>query len=158
MKLRNLTIVGAIVAIILTIAAFAQKNSVGIAGGSDKQVQYNDGTGLNGISNGSSGQFLGSNGAGSPPSMKNLPNPSPDTVTHTTSSGAITVSGGTVGLGSGGALAMTLATPTNPGQDGTVLVIVAETAQAHTVTTAANKIKAPIPAAIPSHLPTSATW
>lgn len=59
--------------------------------------------------------------------------------THETVAGAIPLVSGVYGLGSGAALAMTLATPT-AAQDGTVLTIVAETAHAHTVTTAANKI------------------
>jgi hypothetical protein len=58
---------------------------------------------------------------------------------HVTVAGAIPVSSGVYGLGSAGALAMTLATPT-AAQDGTLINVVAETAQAHTVTTAANKI------------------
>jgi len=62
-----------------------------------------------------------------------------DAVTHATASGAIPVVTGAYGLGSGAALAMLLATPTNL-QDGTQLFIAAETAHAHTVTTAANKI------------------
>jgi hypothetical protein len=60
-------------------------------------------------------------------------------VTHATVAGAIPVATGSTGIGSGGALAMTLATPTNA-QDGTVIEVFAETAHAHTVTTAANKI------------------
>ena len=67
--------------------------------------------------------------------------PATDGVTHAVASGAIAVASGTVGLGSGGALAMTLATPANPGDDGKQIFIVAETAHAHTVTTAANVIK-----------------
>jgi hypothetical protein len=59
--------------------------------------------------------------------------------THVVASDAIPVVSGTYGLGSGGALAMTLATPSSP-QDGTVLTITAETAHAHTITTAGNKI------------------
>jgi hypothetical protein len=140
MKSKNL-LLGAIGAVILAIACFAQTNSIGTAGGADKQIQVNSGTGLAGISNGSTGQVMTSNGASLAPTMQNLPSPLPDTVTHATTSGAIAVSGGTVGLGSSGVLAETLATPTNPGQDGTVIVIVAETAHAHTVTTAANVIK-----------------
>lgn len=58
---------------------------------------------------------------------------------HATVAGAIAVQTGTVGLGSGAALAMTLATPTNA-QDGTRITVTAETAHAHTVTAAANKI------------------
>ena len=68
-----------------------------------------------------------------------------DVVIHKTASGAIAIASGTVGLGSTGALAMTLATPVagapGVGQDGTRIFIVAETAHAHTVTTAANIIK-----------------
>lgn len=67
--------------------------------------------------------------------------PATDSVTHETVSGAIPVTSGTYGLGSGGALAETLATPADPADDGKQLWIVAETAHAHTVTTAANKIK-----------------
>ena len=62
-----------------------------------------------------------------------------DQVTHAVASGAIPVATGTIGLGSVGALAMTLAQPTNA-QDGTIVFITAETAHAHTVTTAANGI------------------
>jgi hypothetical protein len=53
-------------------------------------------------------------------------------VTHEVTSTAIPVVSGIYGLGSAGALAMTLATPT-AAQDGTELYIVAETAHAHTV-------------------------
>jgi hypothetical protein len=60
-------------------------------------------------------------------------------VTHVAAAGAVPVVAGTYGLGSAGALAMTLATPTNA-QDGTTLYIVAETAHAHTVKTANNII------------------
>lgn len=60
-------------------------------------------------------------------------------VTHYVAAGAIPVAQGTAGIGSAGALAMTLAQPTNA-QDGTVLFITAETSHAHTVTTAANGI------------------
>jgi Uncharacterized conserved protein (DUF2190) len=67
--------------------------------------------------------------------------PATDGVTHAVASGAIAVASGTVGLGSGGALAMTLATPADPADDGKQIFIVAETAHAHTVTTSANKIK-----------------
>jgi hypothetical protein len=67
--------------------------------------------------------------------------PATDSVTHAVAGGAIAVASGTVGLGSGGALAMTLATPANPADDGKQIFIVAETAHAHTVTTAANVIK-----------------
>jgi len=62
-----------------------------------------------------------------------------DAVTHAVSSGAIAIANGAIGLGSAGPLAMTLDTPTLA-QDGTVITITAETAQAHTVTTSANKI------------------
>ena len=62
-----------------------------------------------------------------------------DTATHYVASGAIPVASGIAGLGSGAAIAMTLANPT-VGQDGTTIFITAETAHAHTVTTAANKI------------------
>lgn len=141
MKNRKLHIGIAVAGILVAIACWAQTNSVGTAGGADKQIQVNSGTGLAGISNGSAGQVMTSNGAGSAPSMQNLPSPLPDTVTHAVTSTAIPVAAGTTGLGSSGAILMTLATPTNPGQDGTVIVIVAETAHAHTVTTAANVIK-----------------
>jgi hypothetical protein len=60
-------------------------------------------------------------------------------VAHITAAGAIPLTSGAYGLGSGGALAMTLATPT-AAQDGTELKIFAETAHAHTVTTAADII------------------
>jgi hypothetical protein len=60
-------------------------------------------------------------------------------LSHLVASGAIPVASGTYGLGSAAPLAMTLATPTNL-QDGTTLEICAETAQAHTVTTAASII------------------
>jgi len=60
-------------------------------------------------------------------------------VSHIVAAGAIPVVSGAYGLGSAGALAMTLAAPTNA-QDGTTLFIVAETAHAHTVTTPANDI------------------
>lgn len=62
-------------------------------------------------------------------------------VVNAVASAAIAIQSGTVTLGSGGALAMTLATPATPGDDGKRIWIVAATAQAHTVTTAANKIK-----------------
>jgi hypothetical protein len=62
-----------------------------------------------------------------------------DAITHLTASGAITVANGTVGLGSAAPLAMTLATP-SAAQDGVTITITAETSQAHTVTTAGNKI------------------
>jgi len=61
-------------------------------------------------------------------------------VNHVTAAGAIPVVSGTVGLGSGAALAMTLATPTLA-QDGTTITVVAETAHAHTIKTAANIIQ-----------------
>src|SRR5438270_6616755 len=66
--------------------------------------------------------------------------PATDGVTHAVVGAAIPVSSGTTGLGSGGALAMTLATPADPADDGKQRFIVAETAHAHTVTSAANKI------------------
>lgn len=62
-------------------------------------------------------------------------------VTYYTASGVIPLASGTVALNGAGALAMTLATPTTPGQDGTTITITATTAHAHTVTTAANKIQ-----------------
>jgi hypothetical protein len=62
-----------------------------------------------------------------------------DTVTHYTAAGAIPIASGTAGIGSAGALAMTLAAPTAL-QDGTEIFISAETAHAHTVTTPANGI------------------
>ena len=52
-----------------------------------------------------------------------------------TAAGAIIERSGTVFIGSGGALAMTLSDPAD-GDDGKVLVILALTAQAHTVTAA----------------------
>jgi hypothetical protein len=61
-------------------------------------------------------------------------------VTYETASGAIPVVAGTYALNGAAALAMTLATPTTPAQDGTVVTLVATTAHAHKVTTAANKI------------------
>ena len=64
----------------------------------------------------------------------------PQATTYITAAGAIPLVSGTYSIGSSGALAMTLATPTTPAQDGIVLKIVAGTAHAHTVTTAANKI------------------
>jgi hypothetical protein len=67
--------------------------------------------------------------------------PATDGVTHAVASAAVAVASGTVGLGSGGALAMTLATPANPADDGKQIFLVAETAHAHTVTTAANVVK-----------------
>lgn len=60
-------------------------------------------------------------------------------VTHYVANGAIPVASGIAGLGSAGALSMTLATPT-AAQDGTTITIVAETAHGHKVVTAANKI------------------
>lgn len=62
------------------------------------------------------------------------------TTTYITASGAIPLVSGTYVLNGAGALAMTLATPTTPAQDGIILKITAGTAHAHTVTTAANKI------------------
>jgi hypothetical protein len=111
-------------------------NSIGTAGGSDKQLQYNDGDGFSGIDNGIAGQTLMSNGQGAAPSFQYPPT----TVTYAVASAAIAVAPATVSLGSSGALAMTLATPTTPAQDNVTLDIVATTAHAHTVTTAANKI------------------
>ena len=61
-------------------------------------------------------------------------------VTYKTASGAIPLVTGTYALNGAAALAMTLGTPTTPAQDGIVLKLVATTAHAHTVTTAANKI------------------
>lgn len=61
-----------------------------------------------------------------------------------TAAGAIPLVSGTYIINGSGALAMTLATPTTPLQDGITLTIIAGTAHAHTVTTAANKI-------VPSH-------
>jgi hypothetical protein len=61
--------------------------------------------------------------------------------TYVTASGAIPVAPGLIGLNGAAALAETLATPTTPAQDGIPLTIVALTAHAHTVTTAANKIQ-----------------
>lgn len=60
-------------------------------------------------------------------------------VTHAVASAAIPVVSGTYGLGSAAALAMTLATPTLA-QDGTKILVVAETAHAHKITTAADII------------------
>lgn len=110
-------------------------NAVGTAGGSNYQLQYNDGSGLSGIDNGVAGQTLTSNGQGAQPSFQG-----PPVINYETASGAIPVAKGTVSLGSAGALAMTLATPTTPAQDDITIDIVATTAHAHTVTTAANKI------------------
>lgn len=70
-----------------------------------------------------------------PPSSSKLG----DQTTHYVAAGAIPVATGVAGLGSGAAIAMTLAQPTTA-QDGTDIYIVAETAHAHTVTTAANGI------------------
>lgn len=53
--------------------------------------------------------------------------------------GALTVQSGTQFIGSGGALAMTLVVPTQE-QNGMTVTFIALTAQAHTVTTPANKI------------------
>jgi hypothetical protein len=64
----------------------------------------------------------------------------PGAATYITAAGAIPLVSGTYSIGSTGALAMTLATPTTPAQDGITLTIIAGTAHAHTVTTAANKI------------------
>src|SRR5207248_649846 len=50
--------------------------------------------------------------------------PATDGVTHAVAGAAIPVASGTTGLGSGGALAMTLATPSNPGDDGKQIFIV----------------------------------
>jgi hypothetical protein len=62
-----------------------------------------------------------------------------DAATHYVVAGAIPVASGAAGIGSGAALAMTLAAPTAL-QDGTDLFITAETAHAHTITTPANGI------------------
>jgi hypothetical protein len=60
--------------------------------------------------------------------------PASDAVTHLTGAGAIPVVGGTYGIGSAAALAMTLLPPAAANaQDGTRLFIVAETAHAHTI-------------------------
>lgn len=61
-------------------------------------------------------------------------------ITHYVAAGAIPVAPGTAGLGSGAALAMTLAAPASPADDGKTIFVVAETAHAHTVTTPANAI------------------
>lgn len=66
--------------------------------------------------------------------------PGQQTTTYITAAGAIPLASGTYIINGAGALAMTLATPTTPAQDGVTLTIIAETAHAHTVTTAANKI------------------
>ncbi len=62
------------------------------------------------------------------------------TTNYFVAAGAIPVAPGTADLGSAGALAMTLATPTTPAQDGVSILIRASTAHAHTVTATANKI------------------
>lgn len=62
------------------------------------------------------------------------------TTTYKNASGAIPLVSGTYVLNGAAALAMTLATPTTPAQDGIILTIVAGTAHAHTVTTAADTI------------------
>ena len=61
-------------------------------------------------------------------------------VTPYTTSTGIAIANGTAALDGAASLAMTLGTPTTPGQDGVVITITAETAHAHTVTTAGNKI------------------
>jgi hypothetical protein len=61
-------------------------------------------------------------------------------VTYETASAAIPVVTGTYALNGAAALAMTVAQPTTPAQDGTVLTIVANTAHAHTVKFAANAL------------------
>jgi hypothetical protein len=61
-------------------------------------------------------------------------------VIYEAASGAIPLVAGTYALNGAAALAMTLATPTTPAQDGIELTFVATTAHAHKVTTAANKI------------------
>jgi hypothetical protein len=67
-----------------------------------------------------------------------------ETVTPVIVAGAIPIVQGTVTLGSAGALAMTLAAPVaggpGVGDDGKKIYVVAVTAQAHTVTTPANKL------------------
>jgi hypothetical protein len=68
-----------------------------------------------------------------------------EVLTPYTAAGAIPVSSGTHSINGSGALAMTLAAPVagsreSGGDDGKKLHIVAGTAQAHTVTTPANKI------------------
>ena len=65
--------------------------------------------------------------------------PTQEAVTHAIVAGAIPVAPGATGLGSAGALAMTLAVPT-AAQDGTQIFVTAETAYAHTITTPANGI------------------
>jgi hypothetical protein len=70
-----------------------------------------------------------------PPSSRQLG----DAVTHYVAAGAIPVATGSAGLGSGAAIAMTLAQPT-AAQDGTNIFITAETSHAHTVTFAANGV------------------
>jgi hypothetical protein len=64
-----------------------------------------------------------------------------DPVTYIAASGAIPLVTGTYALNGAATCVMTLATPTTPAQDGIVLTVVATTAHAHTVTTAANKIQ-----------------
>ena len=64
-----------------------------------------------------------------------------DSVVNAVASAAIAIQPGTVTLGSGGALAMTLATPATPGDEGKRIFVVAVTAHAHTIVTAANVIK-----------------
>ena len=59
---------------------------------------------------------------------------------YVTVAGAIPLVSGIYSIGSGAALHMTLATPTTPAQDGIQITIVAGTAHAHYVTTAANII------------------
>jgi hypothetical protein len=61
-------------------------------------------------------------------------------VTYETGSGAIPLVSGAYALDGAAALAMTLATPTTPAQDGIVIKLTALTAHAHKVSTAANKI------------------
>ncbi len=66
--------------------------------------------------------------------------PVPAGVTYVTASGAIPLVNGTYALNGAAALAMTLATPTTPAQDGIVITLVATTAHAHKLTAAATKI------------------
>jgi hypothetical protein len=61
-------------------------------------------------------------------------------VAYYVAAGAIPVQSGTAVLNGAAAIEMALATPTTPAQDGTVITIVALTAHAHTVTTAADII------------------
>jgi hypothetical protein len=63
-----------------------------------------------------------------------------DPVTYYTAAGAIPVASGTAAINGAAALAMTLAAPSTPAQDGTKLFITAATAHAHTVTTPASGI------------------